>query len=367
MSSLRISFLVQDTGKIYGAQRATLDLLRALATHEHVTPVVVVMRESRRQDLAGDWLQALKGVVTRVEEMPVDRAFSPDFAARLGQWLVQEKMDILHAVGPKADLHAMLARKQAPGCAFVATVHGWLFRRDLKERLHEAADRFALRRMDAVIALSSFYKTLLTRQVGPRVVHIPSGFDPTGIAPASHLPSGPFRVGYLGRLSSEKNIDMLLSAASLMQNVDAFQFLIAGEGPDRAKLEARVAQDALAQVSFLGSVARDDVLSRIDVLVLCSRIENLPYAILEAMAAGLPVVATRVGGIPDLVEEGTSGFLVCSNDTQALAAHLIALSRDREQAMDLGQRGRRLLDEKFSPSACAAGHRALYERLVEGR
>jgi glycogen synthase len=199
---------------------------------------------------------------------------------------------------------------------------------------------------DAVIALSPSTARLLAgdRILAGRVQVIPPGYDPALFAAASADPFGGLprpRVAYLGRLAPQKDVGTLLQAfARLPADV---QLLVVGDGPDRAALQRR-AQRFGGRVHFTGFVphaAVRAVLAHADVLVLPSLYEDLSSALIEAMAAGLPVVATRVGGTADLVHHGVNGLLVAPRDPAALAAAISQILADPAAAAQMSAAARR--------------------------
>jgi glycosyltransferase involved in cell wall biosynthesis len=150
------------------------------------------------------------------------------------------------------------------------------------------------------------------------------------------------------------------------------QLLLAGAGPTRAELEAQVARLGLAQhVTFLGLVSRTDLsalLARTDVVVLPSYWEGLPVSLIEALSAGKAIVASRVGGNPELVADGVNGLLVPPGDAPALAQALLSLFSDPERVRRMGQASReRFAAGEFAPAAVAAQHLAAYQRAIAAR
>jgi glycosyltransferase involved in cell wall biosynthesis len=113
-----------------------------------------------------------------------------------------------------------------------------------------------------------------------------------------------------------------------------------------------------------GFMARDDFFQQAHVVVLCSNMENLPYTILEAMAWSRPVVATRVGGLPDLVDDGATGFLVAPDDAADLAGRLIRLANDGELRNKMGEMGRYKLESEFEVDQMVAKHLDVYQSLA---
>jgi glycosyltransferase involved in cell wall biosynthesis len=161
-----------------------------------------------------------------------------------------------------------------------------------------------------------------------------------------------------------KRLDLLISA--LAAAGPDVQLLVVGDGPDRFSLERLAADLGIAErVEFTGMRADVDKLLRAaDALVLSSRQEAFPMAILEAMASGLPVIATDVGSVRDMVEPDRSAVVVPREDREALAAAVALLSRDRNLARKLGERGRRIAEKRFGIDTMCANRQRLFDRLL---
>jgi glycosyltransferase involved in cell wall biosynthesis len=170
-------------------------------------------------------------------------------------------------------------------------------------------------------------------------------------------------LGIVAALRPEKNHELFLRAAQqVLGGRPEARFVIVGDGPERGRLEQLAAELGISRsVHFLGT--RPDVhqlLSILDVFVLTSHIEANPVSILEAMAAGKPVIATRVGSIPDSVGEGTTGFLVAPGDAFQLANRMISLIDNPAVASRMGQAGRDRVVQHWSLEAMVSG----YEELI---
>jgi glycosyltransferase involved in cell wall biosynthesis len=181
-----------------------------------------------------------------------------------------------------------------------------------------------------------------------------------GIAPDAPV------IGAVGQLREEKALDVLIDAAGrLAPRVDGLTVLLPGAGPEEAALrEAAAGLDGT--VRFLG--LRDDipdVLAAMDVAVCCSHREGSPLSVMEYMAAGLPVVATRVGGVPDIVIDGEQGVLVAPGDAGALAAALGELLGDPARREAMGARARERQREEFDLDVMVGRVQELYEELFE--
>ena len=217
--------------------------------------------------------------------------------------------------------------------------------------------RFTLKAPDLVLVLAQVeleaYRNFVPEQ---RVVALPNGIDcrPFGAAPVFETePGHPLRLVYIGRLAREKGLYETLQGMRLAHElgVDA-RLVIAGTGAEEARLR-RYAQalGIAARVCFVGPVFGNDkvkLLAGADVMVLASYSEGLPYALLEAMAAGIPVIATPVGAIPDVVTDGIHGFLVPARDGKAIAESLALMGGDRERLGWMSRACRRRIRAAFS-------------------
>ena len=231
---------------------------------------------------------------------------------------------------------------------------------------------------DAFIGVApSHGQHLVEREAFPadKVYVIPNGVDIERFRPksgAAHrlreqlgIPTTAPVLGIVAALRPEKNHELLLRAAQdvLAARPDA-QTVIVGDGPERGRLEQLAAELGISRsVHFLGT--RPDVhevLSMLDVFVLTSHIEANPVSILEAMATAKPVIATRVGSIPDTVSEGTTGYLVTPGDAFQLANRIISLIDNPDLACRMGQAGRDRVVQHWSLEAMVSG----YEELITG-
>ena len=237
--------------------------------------------------------------------------------------------------------------------------------------------------MDAVIAVSIRVRDEVLRRkvLGPgKIVAIPNGIRGAVAQDASMaraallaelgLDSGRAIVGTVARLVWFKGLDYLLLAASkVVKSRPEAVFVIVGDGPLRGEIESRVqALGVRAHFAFLGErrdVAR--LLHAFDLFVLPSVSEGMPITILEAMAAARPVIATRVGGIPDLVEDERTGLLVPPRDADALAAAILRLLANPRLRADMGGKGLERLQRHFAVERMVASTDQLFRRLHSER
>ena len=182
------------------------------------------------------------------------------------------------------------------------------------------------------------------------------------------IPAGRFAVGWIGRMTAVKRTDDVLVAFKQLRDegIDAVLCMV-GDGPDRAQLERRAHElGVIRDTVFLGY--QEDVAplySAFDALVLPSSNEGTPVSAIEALAAGRPVVATRVGGVPDVVRDGEDGFLVETGDTVELADRLARLARDPALRERMGEQGRARVLPRYAVDRLVDDVDRLYRSLLE--
>jgi glycosyltransferase involved in cell wall biosynthesis len=276
----------------------------------------------------------------------------------------------VHVSSSKAGVLGRLAAWALRVPVRVFTVHGWAFAADgaRSALLYRWADRLVGPLTTATICVSELERSsgLAARTcVAERTVVIPNAVDVHGAPRARSTRSRPLLVA-VGRLRPPKDFETLLRALALLP-ADAFDAAIVGDGPQRAELEALRTQLGLEDRVRLEGDRRDvpAVLADADAFVLSSRSEGLPVSVLEAMAAGLPVVASAVGGVGELVVDGETGMLVPPADAEALAAALATIVADPALRRRLGEAGHGRAEELFDLEAFRRAHVALYARELE--
>ena len=236
---------------------------------------------------------------------------------------------------------------------------------------HRLITRYALRRADRVTATGFrlAQATLRYMPEGRDVSVIPYGIDLDQFTPRERPSRDELVVGSVGRLSPEKGLDYLIEAmARVMREESRSRLLLAGDGPDRRKLERQAQRLGIAErVEFAGEVAHEGVpemLSRLDVFAMPSTAEGFGVAALEASAMETPVVASNVHGIPDVVEDGKTGLLVAPKDVDALAGAILRLLRDEEGRRAMGRAGRRFVAERYDWRENTRQMESLYAELL---
>ncbi|MDX6632372.1 MAG: hypothetical protein QOG26_377 [Solirubrobacterales bacterium] len=292
---------------------------------------------------------------------------------RLRRELRDRRVDVLHAHKFGSNLWGSIVGRAARVPVLVAHEHSWAYE---GRPLRVLADRWLIgRSADALIAVSAADRRRMIEieRIPPQKARlIPNGMPPVPSAAAGDvraelgIETGPV-IGAVADLRPEKALDLLVrAAAQLAPRHPGLQLLIAGGG-DQRELRALSAElgvgDAVHLLGSRGDVAA--VLEALDVAVNCSQREGSSLAVMEYMEAALPVVATRVGGTPDLVEDGRTGLLVEPGDVSALAGAIGGLLDDPERARQMGERGRARRRAEFDMATMAGRIEALYDELLE--
>jgi glycosyltransferase involved in cell wall biosynthesis len=292
----------------------------------------------------------------------------------LGRLFRARAADVVHTHNPQPLLFSALAAR-AIGAAIVHTKHG--VNPDTARRM--AMRRAAARLVGAFVCVSEPTAEVARerRECPPDRLHVvPNGIDLDRFGPDPDarravraelsIPEDAFAVGTVGRLYVEKGHAFLIGSLAPVLG-DRFHLVIAGEGPEKGNLTAQAAALGRKDCVHLTGNRRDvpRLLAALDAFALTSKSEGLPLVLPEAMAAGLPIVATAVGGVPRVVEDGETGFLVDYGDEEALCARLSALDADRQLARRCGETGRERALGRYSSRRMVADYLELYRRVTQ--
>jgi glycosyltransferase involved in cell wall biosynthesis len=357
---MRIVHVVQGLG-IGGQERLVVQLARELAGRGHEPAIVSLSPGGRvRSEAAG----------VPVYDAPRRPGADPSLVARLAALLARLRADVVHTHNPAPLLHAIPAALIARVPRRVHTKHG----ANVYGRRGLWAARLVVRTLHALVAVSPETAAIARRKerMPPSRLHVvPNGIPLAAFGPNPNarararlelgIPDGAFVVGSVGRLAPEKDYPLLVRALTPLLG-DALRLVLVGEGEARAEIERTIPADKARFVTLTG--ARSDVaalLGAFDVFALSSRTEGLPLAVPEAMATGLPVVATAVGGLPSSVPS-SCGVLVPPGEQDALRGALAALALDRARAAVMGRSARRHALACFSLDRVTDAYEAVYRR-----
>lgn len=365
-----------------GPARHALILSRELETRGFHTELITGAAGTREgilppEGVAHSRIPTLKRAIDPLSDIRAARA--------LTNLLRLQQPDIVHTHMAKAGTLGRVAARRAGVPIVLHTFHGHVLDEYFSgpvSNLFAATERYLSRRSDALIAVSpSVRDFLLGLGVGePAQWHvIPVGLElkdlleRTPLKPEARkrlgLPIDGQAVGIVGRLVPIKDHETFLEAArKVAAGRPETLFVVAGDGEWRARLETKAREMLGDRVRFLGWVFDLPVLyGALDVVALSSRNEGTPVALIEAGAASKPVVATRVGGVPDVVRHPVTGMLVSSGDADGMAKHLLRLLEDKEQAGAMGAAAREWVRSRFSSERLVQDMVRLYTELLARR
>ena len=358
-----------------GAEVQLLSLMRYLARLPGFECSVILFNEGR----LAEELRKLPVSLTVISE----QTFSPmGIAYRLAKALRKIRPDVVHTHKYKDSFIGTLVARSLGIPYVVRIVHGlpepFMGLRNAKMVAYTAADRLMTGWfVDRVVAVSSDIEKVLIGMYGSnRVSCIHNGIDLEAVRVTTsreafrrkwQIPEDAVVIGTVGRLVPVKGHAILLDATRILQaSIGNVALVLVGDGPLRKDLEANAKRlGPEKSVIFAGQQDQSyDFMNMMDVFVLPSLHEGIPMVVLEALALQRPVVATRVGGIPEVIEHGQTGFLAEPSDASSLARLLQRLVEDLPMAVSIGKAGRTRVEEKFTARTMAGKTAELYEQVL---
>lgn len=368
---MNIAHLVAST--FYGGpERQVLGLVKALG-NETKSQVLSFWEGGRCQQ----FLTALRQQGIEAAAIQND---TPSFRATIFELtglLKKAQADLVLCNGYKPNILGRLAARQC-GIPAIAVSRGWTGE-NFRVRIYEQLDRLHLRFMDHVVAVSNAQATKVQKN-GVRshnITVIPNAVDPERFLESdpevrcrleSMFRGRPQRIiGAAGRLSPEKGFEVLVNAAAKV--IDAqpnIGFVIFGEGNCKEALQNQIALLGLTGAVVLGGFRHDldRCVPQLDLVVLPSYTEGLPNIVLESCAAGIPVVATNVGGTPEVIEHGTNGWLVRPGDPEGLAATILEALECDDTRMEMGFQARQTALERYTFQSQGESYSQLFRQLL---
>lgn len=306
-------------------------------------------------------IEAFGWPVTALDEPP---GLRPRLIFRLARLFRRWNLDVVHTHNSRPLVHAGPAVRLARVPGLIHTRHGQHYQASCRET---AVFRLATHLADRVVCVSSDSAKISSREgiASSRVCTVKNGIDVARFGHVGPRVGGP--VVMTGRLSPEKDPESLLRAVAIAAGKDpSFRLEIAGDGELLPALRRATCELQLVEhVRFLGEV-RDvrSLLARASLFVLPSLTEGISLTLLEAMATGLPVVATRVGGNPEVVVDGQTGLLVPPGAPPDLARAMLQLKQDPERSRRMGLAGRERVERHFDARRMVAEYESLYLRVL---
>jgi glycosyltransferase involved in cell wall biosynthesis len=328
-------------------------------------------------DEPGLWATDLRA--SGIEIVPLDRrpGFHPELGWRIAREARRLGARVLHCHHYSPFVYGLIATLVRPTLRLVFTEHGRLSDGPPSPK-RKLVNPLLGRLPGEHFAVSHALKDSMAEEGFPasRIAVIPNGIDAGWLPDAAErqrarevlgVPDDGFVVGTVARLDPVKDLGSLVTAfGHLRATYPRSHLVIVGEGPERGRLEAMARENGLASaVLLLGQ--RDDaraLLAGFDSYVNCSTSEGVSLSILEAMAAGLPIVATSVGGTPEVIEQSRTGLLVPARNPRTLAEALSTLAADRLSARTLGAAARFAVEERFTIDRMVDHYARVYARLA---
>jgi glycosyltransferase involved in cell wall biosynthesis len=350
-----------------GAERLLADVLRH-RSEDYRFSVVCLIR-------GGELEQEIRDMGVGVVVLGRSGKYSLGLLWRLARWLRRERADIVHTHLFTADAYGRVAARLAGARGVYSTVHStnvW------KGALHRWVDWFLAWISTRVIAVSEVVAQVLRGRdhiPARRIVVVENGIDLFRFADASGagvraefaIADAAPLLGLVGRLHPAKgHADLLGALAHLVAEGIEMRCLLVGSGELRDEIAADVERRDLRDRVILTGQRSDipRILAALDVLVMPSRWEGLPMTLLEAMAMGKPIVATAVGGIPDVIADGQEGLLVPAGDHKALTSALRRMVTDAALRVRCGARARETLLARYDARRTAGAYEALYAQRL---
>jgi glycosyltransferase involved in cell wall biosynthesis len=367
---------LRDTDEIGGPGKTILETYRAIDTQRFQPHLAVFATRHERRETP--FVAAAREYGMPVHVIRGFNQFDPRMILRVANLVKALNIDIISAHEVKSDVIAYLASRLRP-VATVTTLHGWIGNSP-RQRLFIGLDRLVVRRFDCVIAVSARIRDEATAAAVPaskvRLLHnaiVVERYVRTGargfLAGVIGRPvSGPV-IASIGRLSAEKGHADLIEALGIAAAQGCrLTAVLVGDGPERPKLVERIRALGLTDsVHLPGYLAQPErILEETDLAVLPSHTEGLPNAALEALVMEVPVLATRVGGTPEVITDGETGRLIDPRAPHALAAALMEFARDPLPWKRMAARGKAMVETQFNFRTRTRQLESIYAELTTG-
>ncbi len=369
---------VIDSDGLYGAEMMLLNLMEE-QRRLNLSPVLLSLGDVDKTDTSLED-EARK---RQVEVIPfrMKRGYSLRSAREIVRLAQEQNVTVVHSHGYKGDILLASLPKHVRNMPMIRTQHGRTSTRKLsKIWFYEMLDKLVLRNVDAIVHVNGFDSPRAEGgNPGGTVRHqyvIENGIPALTYDPVSAYASDPevrefckdgFIIGTICRLSEEKGLVYLISALSLLSAYSKeFRAIIIGEGPDRDLILATARDAGLSQNILITGYRRFayHYLPKFDVFVIPSLTEGLPITLLEAMQARVPVVASRVGGIPAVLQQGQTGILIEPKDPASLATAIRQVWSDPAAAEGMARKAREVALTKYSSRRMAEDYLRVYESVV---
>lgn len=375
---MKILHIIDSTG-VYGAEVVLLNLMEAqlemgfnpvlgsIGTFSEGQKILEIV--ARQKDLS-------------VVEFRMNRGYSISGAFRIVRFAREQGMDLLHSHSYKSNILLGSLPKFVRNVPLVVTLHGWTATRVFsKIWLYSFMDLLCLRRADAVVFVNSNggLKWKSRFLIGISTFVVENGIPELNFSLNSTFSEdyrirdfckNSFVIGSIGRLSEEKGWEKLIDALNYLVTRDRdYKVVIVGEGSEQSSLEKKIRRYGLSDRVYLTGYQKNafQYIPLFDIFILPSLTEGLPVTLLEAMQAKVPIVATKVGGVPHLLGNGQYGMLVEPGQPKALAGAISYLRDNPGTARAMSRKARAVALAKYSNQRMAKDYHNVYERVPSKR
>lgn len=361
-----------DSDGIYGAEIMLMNLVMEQKKLGH-QPVILSIEDIHNKGFSLTQVAKARGLP--VERFMAKRGFRLSTTRKILAYARRNQFDILHSHGYKGNILIGIAPSFLRRIPAISTIHGWTaVNRLSKIWVYNLLDRYFLKKLEAIVFVNSsntssiIHKNKYCVENGIPEINVDSNtVDASDVALIHPQGHNKFTIGCISRLSEEKGVGILIEAVCLLAKENPeIQLVVIGDGILTNELQALCDERRIGKhVIFLGY--RHDAyhyLPLFDVFVLPSLTEGLPITILEAMQASIPIVATSVGAIPQVLEDGNNGLVVEANSPEALAKAILDVKHSPEEAKLRASNARCAVFERYSSDKMALQYINIYQEVI---
>jgi N-acetyl-alpha-D-glucosaminyl L-malate synthase BshA len=302
----------------------------------------------------------------------------PPYTIALGSEMVrvvqEESLDLLHVHYAIPHSTAALLAREATGVPYIVTLHGSDVTILGSDPAYHSINTLSVEKADAVTAVSSFMAREAYERLGLNsdIQVIPNFVDTNVFSPAPcddlETNFGEFIVTHVSNFRPVKRIQDLIYAMKIIsKEAPDVRLVLVGDGPERHNVERLISQLDLKEKVILTGFRSDvpNLLRCSDAVVICSETESAPLTLLEGLSCGLPVVATNVGGIPEILKDGVNGFLVEPKHPEEIADRLLLLNSDKNLRSRLSIEARKTIEKKYTAEKVVHQYEKIYNRVID--
>ncbi len=321
-----------------------------------------------------DYVRVIKDTGAPMEQLLQNKTFDLGLVDQALQVVEEKNIEILQSHGYKSHMLCYLLHRRTK-LPWIGFVHGWTHE-NMRVRAYAVLENILLLKATKVVAVSESLRSRLIAPLRKRAIVIPNALAPgelvvtrprDEIRKELNIEDDCLAVGIIGRLSPEKGHEMYFNAmANVLTHGKKVHALVVGQGQEYGHLQQLVKNLGIEKnCSFVGHVQDTaNYYNALDIQVMPSTTEGMPNAALEGMYMGLPLIATRVGGIPEVVIDEETGILIPSQSVGALTQALLRLCNDPETRQQMGKKGKLLVEANFTPYKRSQRILDLYEDIM---